>query len=362
MRTHLKTLAVAAVTLALLGWFFRQADLAQVWREIRNADAWALILMVGVTGLTYLLRALRWQVLLEPLGPTRLREVFRTTVIGFAANTVLPARIGEIVRPYLLARREHLSVPAAFTTIILERLLDFVTVLTLLGLFVVFFDPGLDHVNRAVYGTVKVSGLMGAIAAAGILLILALNAVRPTLTHRVVDVLLRPFPHRLRDRISRLVYGLLDGLAVTRDPGRLARAVALSFPLWLSIAAGIWLVTLAFHMTIPYTGSFLIVALLVVGVAVPTPGAVGGFHEFFRIGTAVFYGVPNDRAVGAAIVLHALSFGPVTLLGGLFMVQDGLDLARMRRIGVEARAGAAAVGDEGATGPDPAAGKGAERA
>ena len=94
MRTHLKTLVVAAVTLALLGWFFRQADLSQVWREIRSADAWALILMVGVTGLTYLLRALRWQVLLEPLGPTRLREAFRTTVIGFAANTVLPARIG----------------------------------------------------------------------------------------------------------------------------------------------------------------------------------------------------------------------------------------------------------------------------
>jgi uncharacterized protein (TIRG00374 family) len=314
---------------------------------------------LGVTGLTYLLRALRWQVLLEPLGPTRLREVFRTTVIGFAANTVLPARIGEIVRPYLLARRERLSVPAAFTTIILERLLDFVTVLTLFGLFVVFFDPGLDHVNRAVYRTVKVGGLFGAIAAAGILMILGLNAVRPALTHRVVDLLLRPFPHRLRDRISRLAYGLLDGLAVTRDPVLLARAVALSFPLWLSIAAGIWLVTLAFHMTIPFTGSFLIVALLVVGVAVPTPGAVGGFHEAFRVGAAVFYGVPNDRAVGAALVLHAASFVPVTLLGGLFMVQDGLDLSRMRRIGDEARAGAAeAVSGPAATaGTAPAAGK-----
>jgi glycosyltransferase 2 family protein len=361
MRTHLKTLVVAAVTLALLGWFFRQADLAQVWREIRSADAWALILMVGVTALTYLLRALRWQVLLEPLGPTRLREVFRTTVIGFAANTVLPARIGEFVRPYLLARRERLSVTAAFTTIILERLLDFVTVLVLLGVFVVFFDPGLDHVNRGVYGTVKASGLMGAIAAGGVLAILALNAVRPSLTHRVVDLLLRPFPHRLRDRISGLAYGLLDGLAVTRDPGRLGRAVALSFPLWLSIAAGIWLVTTAFHMTIPYTGSFLIVALLVVGVAVPTPGAVGGFHEAFRVGAAVFYGIPNDRAVGAAIVLHALSFGPVTLLGGLFMVQDGLDLARVRRIGDEARAEAETAAAEPAAGDssDPAATNGA---
>ena len=113
MRTHLKTLAVAGLTLALLGWFFRQADLSQVWREIREAKAWALALLLGITGLTYLLRALRWQFLLRPIGPTRLRVAFRTTVIGFAANTILPARVGEFVRPYLLARSEGLSVPAA---------------------------------------------------------------------------------------------------------------------------------------------------------------------------------------------------------------------------------------------------------
>jgi uncharacterized protein (TIRG00374 family) len=104
MRTHLKTIAVAGITLALLGWFFRNADFAQVWREIRAADPWALLALLGATALTYVLRALRWQYLLRPLGPTRFRVAFRTTVIGFAANTVLPARAGELVRPYLLAR------------------------------------------------------------------------------------------------------------------------------------------------------------------------------------------------------------------------------------------------------------------
>ena len=345
MRTHLKTVAVAGATLALLGWFFRQADLSEVWSEIRRAEPWALGLLLAITGLTYFLRALRWQFLLRPLGPTRLREAFRTTVIGFAANTVLPARAGEIVRPYLLARREGLSVPATFMTIILERLLDLVTVLALLGLFVLFFDPGLDNVNPAIYGTVKAGGLAGAAASGAVLLVLALNAVRPALTHRLVELCLRLLPGALRAKVGGLVYGLLDGLAVTRDPLRLAQSVAMSFPLWLSIAAGIWMVTVAFHMTIPFTGSFLIVALLTVGVAVPTPGAVGGFHEAFRVGAAVFYGVDNDRAVGAALVLHAASFVPVTLLGGLFMMQDGLNLARVRRMGDEARAetGAAPV-------------------
>jgi len=343
MRTHLKTLAVAGLTLALLGWFFRQADLSQVWREIREAKPWALALLLGITGLTYLLRALRWQFLLRPLGPTRLSQAFRTTVMGFAANTVLPLRAGEMVRPYLLARREGLSVPATITTIILERLLDLMTVLVFLGLFVVFFDPGLDRVNAAVYKSVKLGGLVGALGSGAVLLVLGLNAVRPVLTHRLVDACLRVVPVRFRSRLSALIYGLLDGLAVTRDLTRLAQAIALSFPLWLSIATGIWLVTVAFHMTVPFTGSFLIMALLTVGVAAPTPGAVGGFHEAFRIGTAVFYGVDNDRAVGAAIVLHAASFIPVTLLGGLFMMQDGLNLARMRSMGNEAKAAEAAA-------------------
>jgi uncharacterized protein (TIRG00374 family) len=291
------------------------------------------------------LRAVRWQFLLAPIGPTRFSQAFRTTVIGFAANTVLPLRAGEMVRPYLLARREGLSVAATFTTIILERLLDLVTVLVFLGTFVLFFDPGLDRVDAAVYRSVKFGGLVGAVASGAVLLVLGLNAFRPALTHRLVDLCLRILPRGLRARVSALVYGLLDGLAVTRDPLRLAQAVALSFPLWLSIAAGIWLVTVAFHMTIPFTGSFLIVALLTVGVSVPTPGAVGGFHEFFRIGAAVFYGVDNDRAVGAALVLHAASFVPVTLLGGFFMMQDGLNLARVRRMGDEARAGGADGGE-----------------
>jgi uncharacterized protein (TIRG00374 family) len=354
MRTHLKTLAIAGLTLALLGLSLWGVDFARVWREIVSAELWALGLLLGCTALTYVLRALRWQYLLRPIGPTRFREAFRTTVIGFAANTVLPLRAGEMVRPYLLARREGLSVAATFTTIILERILDLVTVLVFFGAFVLFSDPGLDRVNGALYQTVKFGGLMGAAGSGAVLLVLALNAVRPTLTHTIVDLCLRVLPGGLRSKVSSLIYGLLDGLAVTRDPLRLAQAIALSFPLWLSIAGGIWMAMVAFHMTIPFTGSFLIMTLLVVGVAAPTPGAVGGFHAAFRYGATVFYGVENDRAVGAALVLHAASFVPVTLLGALFMFQDGLNLSGMRQMGTEAKAQDAPKAQAAPTGSEPA--------
>ena len=107
---------------------------------------------------------------------------------------------------------------------------------------------------------------------------------------------------------------------------RLLAAMGWSVVLWITIAAGIWAVALAFRIEMPYTGGWLMLAPLVVGVAVPTPGSVGGFHEAFRLGATAFFGADNDIAVGAAIVLHAVSLGPVTIAGLIFIVQDGLNL------------------------------------
>jgi uncharacterized membrane protein YbhN (UPF0104 family) len=86
----------------------------------------------------------------------------------------------------------------------------------------------------------------------------------------------------------------------------------------------------------PFTGSFLLLALLVLGVAVPTPGAVGGFHEAFRIGATMFYAVPQDDAVAAAIVLHLFSILPALVLGLFFAAQEGLNVGGMRRLADQA--------------------------
>jgi len=108
--------------------------------------------------------------------------------------------------------------------------------------------------------------------------------------------------------------------------------------LWLTIAAGLWAVSIAFHIDVPFTGSFLLIAFLVIGVAVPTPGAIGGFHEAYRLGATMFFGAPDDAAVGAAIVAHLFSVGPVLLLGLFFAAQVGLNISGMRRLAEEADA------------------------
>src|SRR5262249_26029153 len=249
-----------------------------------------LVLAVGVTMMIYVFRALRWQYLLAPIGRARFGPAFQTTVIGFAASFLLPARPGEVLRPYLLAKREGLPATPAFATIILERLLDLVTVLLLFGVFVLMVDPGSLSADPATYARVKTGGLLAAAGAVAGLLIFFVLAGRPERLGAWALRLERVLPARLARIVAHFVEGVAEGLAVLRRPAHLLGSMALSFPLWLSIALGIYVTSHAFHMTFSYLGSFLVMTLLVVGVAMPTPGQVGGFHEMYKLAVMTFFG------------------------------------------------------------------------
>lgn len=336
MRPPVRTALIFLLTIGLLGFAFRHTDFTGVWAETRRADAVLLTLALVITALTYVIRAWRWQSLLAPIGRTRFVNAFTTTVIGFAASALLPARAGEVMRPYLLARREGLNSASAFATIVLERLLDLATVLLLFSAFVFTVGPGVITGDPGQLARVKLGGGLAAVAAIGGLAVLFALAGHPERLGRAALRVERVLPARLARLVARLVETFARGLAVMRHPARLLMALALSFPMWMAIAAGIWLTSRAFHITFPYAASFLVMTILVVGVAAPTPGAIGGFHLAYQFAVTTFFGADADRATGAAIVLHAISFVPVTVLGVVFMMREGLTLAGARRMAAEA--------------------------
>jgi uncharacterized protein (TIRG00374 family) len=341
MRVHLRTVLVVGLAVGLLAWFLRHADLAAVGREIARGRVDLLVLALVATLVNYILRSVRWRYLLRGLGHAGFGNAFRATVIGFAASFLLPARAGEFLRPYVLARREHFSVTAAFATVILERVFDAVTVLMFFAAFLLAAGPGAGGADPRVWRAVKMGGLGVAVATGAVLVLFFFLAGHPEKLGRAALRIETILPGRLAHKIAGLVRAFAEGLAVIRRPQHLLMVVAWSVPLWVSIALGIWLVTRAFHIDCSFTGSFLTMTILVVGVAVPTPGAVGGFHEAYRIAVTSFFHAPNDAAVGAAIVLHAISFVPVTIMGIVFMTREGLTLGGMRRLAERADAGEA---------------------
>jgi hypothetical protein len=345
MRSHVRTIVVLAIALALIALFLYNVNLWGVLSAIARARPGWLALSFTTMIVNLSIRALRWKFLLEPLGTTTFGSSFRATAVGFAANAVLPARAGEVIRPYFLARQApratlgRMTATGAFATIILERLLDTITVLVLLASFVFFFGRDLAGVNPTGFAVVKWAGASAALISTAALLVLFLLAGDPERLGRAMSRLERVLPSKLAGVIAGIAEKFARGLGAIRRPGRALAALAWSFPLWLSICLGIWAMTRAFDFAIPFTGSFLLLGLLTLGVAVPTPGAVGGFHEAFRVGATVFYGAPDDAAVGAAIVLHLFSIGPSLMLGLFFAAQEGLNLGTMQRLADQAEQG-----------------------
>jgi uncharacterized protein (TIRG00374 family) len=259
------------------------------------------------------------------LGHVHFGPAFRTTVIGFTATFLLPARVGEVLRPYLLARKEDLSFSATFATIILERALDLAAVLLLFAAAIPFLSIDVGPETRA-------AGFAAAAAAVVGLGALFMFAGHPERVGQWVDRFSRWLPPRAASAVGAFARKFAEGLAVMRRPQALIISLAWSLALWISICLGIWLVSHAFGLTVPFAGAFLVVMYLVVGVAAPTPGGAGGFHVMYKLAVMRYFGADADVAAATAILLHLVSFVPVAVLGLLFMWQDGLTLGGLKQM------------------------------
>ncbi len=327
-----------------MAFVLRGADLDRVADAVFNARLDLLGLAVLAMVATYVARAVRWCYLLEPLGRVRLGVALRATVMGFAATAILPGRVGEVLRPYVLARQEQLSVSAAIGTVVLERLLDLVVILAIFGLSVLAFAPNLggeaDVLLAALYaGAIGAGGLV-----IGTLGLACLAAAHPKAVARGVARVTSILPDRLSQGLARLSYSFSEGLGVMRRPGPLVWAMAWTVFVWVSITAGIWLVSVAFGVDMSPSGAGILLVLVVLGVAVPTPAGVGGYHAAFQVGATTLFAAGAETAVGAGLVAHAISFVPVTIAGVVLMAFEGVHLASISRL---ARAAAGGTECEG---------------
>ena len=322
--------AVSLLLAALLLYlFFRGVDWNAMGRALRAADPLYLAGVVVATVATYVARAWRWGFLLAPMARVPFARLFSATVVGFMTGMLIP-RAGEVVRPYLVARNYPISTSAGFASIVLERLVDLITVLLLFALYLYVLPPPDRQTRGPLLGVLKIAG---AAAGAGALVILAVLLAWHRHADRamgIADRLLRPFPERFAAAVARGVRSFGEGLAVLKaSPSHLAAILAQSLVVWLLLALSVYWNNRAFGLDLPFHTAFLILAFLTVGVANPTPGTVGGFHAFYRAALTEAYGVDNDVAAAAGIASHALGNLPVLIMGLAFLGREGLTVGKV---------------------------------
>lgn len=310
------------ISLAFLYYAFRGVHFGEVLAHWREADPWLLLLASILATAVFPIRALRWRSLLRPVHPgSKFQPRFAATCIGFMANNLLPARVGEFARAYALSRMEPVRVSASFGSLVVERIFDGITVVGLLILALAW--PTFPEVSGRDFS--------GAAAGLGLLLaflfgVLVLMVHSP---HRSVQWLERAvarlLPKAVRRTLVDTLEAFLEGVAAVRDWRLVMIALAWSLVVWGTGALGFWVGFRAFGIDVPFVGAVFLQSVIALAVALPSaPGFFGLFEAGARIGLVQVWGVATSPAMAFALGFHLAGFIPVTILGLAYLWRLGL--------------------------------------
>ena len=329
------SLALMVVLLAIFLW---NVDFKEVGRSLAGANLQMLITASLVAIFAYWLRSLRWKFILRPVGRVRLSSVLLTTAVGYAALSLLPARMGDLIRPLLLARREKIPASASLASILTERVFDLWSVVLFFLVFIIW-PPEMPNLDENARHSLEVLSLSGYVVGAGLLIgtFILLGLFR--YQERFVELLTRPIgwiKASWRKPAANFFNHFLDGLRVLQRPRDLIITTAASIFMWYVICWQVRFTLLAFDIDLPLRAAYLIVTMAVIGLAVPTPGGVGGFHKATQVGMTLFFGIGLNEATGIAIAYHAICFVPITIIGLLCLPLLGVNLREVKSIEPEA--------------------------
>jgi uncharacterized protein (TIRG00374 family) len=304
----LSVLAIVALLNAV-----QAGDVAQHLRATRVG--WLAVGMV-VTVFGYVLRAARWQVLLEPQASIPLGRVFGPTIVGFLAINTLPARLGEFVRAYVLAKLERLPTAGVLGSCAIERIFDLFFLAAFWALSLLF-APFPEWFRISGYLTFGIGGL-------GAVLLWLLHARRQTAERFLGGPLVSRLPAPLRDGLRQAVPAFGEGLTSLAAPGVLARASVWSLLMWLVNGSVFLLVGLAAGIQLPIWSAFLLSFVVCVAILLPSsPGFVGVMEAACVVGLSL---VGVDRASGLAfgLLYHLTQLAPLIILGTYFAIRAHL--------------------------------------
>ncbi|MBI5059584.1 flippase-like domain-containing protein [candidate division KSB1 bacterium] len=311
---------------------FAISDLGRVLTQAR----WSWILLTGVVFMASLfIRAWRWRLMLRPLVRISFWRTFGAMSIGYMANNVLPLRMGEVYKAQVVHQLSGLSRTAAFGSIVLERLVDLVFMIPFIGLAVVLYPlPGV--VQKAAYASA-----IGAFAVTGFFVWLALDRA-PAM--RFAGKCLKLVPSRLSAGILQALDRFTDGFVVLGRKEALLGLAASSIVMWVMYVTMVYWVMRSVGLVEPglpliwdnpLGATIVILVITTFGLVMPgAPGAVGTYHGVAVLALSLF-GVPGDRAVGFAVLLHALNYIPLTALGLFFFWKHGLSFSGSKTLAAE---------------------------
>jgi hypothetical protein len=308
-----KLLIGTIISAVFLYLAFRGIQWGILWSVLKQTRVIYLVPTIVLSLMSHYSRAYRWKFMLLPVKSIPTRRLFSATMIGFMANNLLPARLGELVRADVLGRREQISRTASFATIVYERIVDVFSLLVLLWV-TLHQMPGRPWLRKSALW----------ILALNVLLMLAMLAVykyRETVSRWVVRAARRLKPGH-QTAIQRATDGYLTGLAGMTHPRTLVPIALGSVAVWGFALLGVHFCFRAVSMDLPVLSSIVVIVLVSMGSMIPSAPAFIGTTQYACIIALGFFGVEKSEALAYSILYHAVQFFPVTVLGFYYLSKE----------------------------------------
>lgn len=298
-------IGVILVYLSVRGIYFQ--NVIDGFRMVRYEYVFPLLIIFFFI---QFLKSWRWGIILSPLEKVGQLSLFSVTSVGFLAIAAIPARLGELARPYLITKKSQIKMSAALGTIFVERIFDSISMLFIF-IGVLFFIPLPTWLIGA--------GLIFFLSTAIVAIVMIVTIVRRDSSVRLLSSLFKKLPEKYAIKMTRLMDHFIDGFAIITNIKQFLQVMMLSAAIWLISGASNYILFLAFSFTLPPVAAFVLMIILMVGIAIPAaPGFVGNWHYFCILGLSLF-GISKSDAFTFAVIYHFLSIGFEIILGLIFL-------------------------------------------
>lgn len=306
---------------AFLYLALRGINPALTWQQLKSVNSALLAIAILIGSSSNLIRAVRWKLMLGYSTPISFRPIFSSMMIGYLANNVLPARMGELVRVYLLERSAGISKSMSAATIVLERIVDALVLLTIAGVISAFL-PLTDLLRQ--------SGVIAAVTFATAGIVLLLLAFKGETAARQAARIAGAISENLSSRAQQIVGRFSEGLGVLRSIRQALLVLLLTLTIWSVEAIAVVLVMRSLSLNLGWLAALFLLVVLSLSFILPAaPGGVGTY-EFFVVAAMVPFGLDNSRAVGLALVLHAGMYFTSGVLGLACLWSESLSLRELK--------------------------------
>jgi uncharacterized protein (TIRG00374 family) len=335
MPSKIKQVLRSLVSFAVAGFFlylaFRGTNFADLWISLKGVNYWWISLLVPIALLSHWVRAVRWGYLLAPVkANTSRRNLFSGVMIGYMVNNALP-RVGELVRPYVLGKLEGISKTSALGSVVIERILDFLTFYFIVSIVLFAYPsslgPFFEHVN-----TVRPLLLASSIVCFFLFVLLFFKARTFVSYAAKLRVLL---PKKYHARFDSMLDSFQSGLAVSTMKESFFIIIVLSLFMQALYALGLYIPFFAFSsmasLNLDFGASIVLLTISSIAFVLPAPGGLGTYHSFMTFTLMKLYNVDNTTALSYSLITHEVGYILVTVVGMYFFVKDHVRISEATR-------------------------------